>query len=190
MDFPNHKRGYCGKILPAMLENDEFPEVDSPQVTNISNTDVVNVHGDSVRMHESDADTITAQKVKMEQSAAANVKAEKLSTHQSGLAYVEAGEIIAQDSGVGFAQAQKLSMSGYTGAVVAGSAEIHNAMAGFVAGRDVSVNESRTGILLARTVHGDVSTVLDTRGALIAGLTSGLFAGLMLLLGRVLFRGK
>ena len=63
-------------------------------------------------------------------------------------------------------------------------------MAGFVAGRDININESRVGILLARTVHGDVNTVLDTRGALIAGLTGGLFAGLMLLLGRVLFRRK
>jgi hypothetical protein len=61
-------------------------------------------------------------------------------------------------------------------------------VAGFVAGREVHVSESRTGILLARTVHGDVNTVLDTRGALIAGLTGGLFAGLMLLLGRMLFR--
>jgi len=39
-------------------------------------------------------------------------------------------------------------------------------------------------------VNGDVNTVLDTRGALIAGLTGGLFAGLMLLLGHVLFRRK
>jgi hypothetical protein len=63
-------------------------------------------------------------------------------------------------------------------------------MAGVVAGREVHVNETRTGILLARTVHGDVNTVLDTRGALIAGLTAGLFSGLMLLLGRLLFRRK
>jgi hypothetical protein len=63
-------------------------------------------------------------------------------------------------------------------------------MAGLVAGREVHVSESRTGILLAQTVHGNVNTVLDTRGALIVGLTGGLFAGLMLLLGRVLFRRK
>jgi hypothetical protein len=39
-------------------------------------------------------------------------------------------------------------------------------------------------------VNGDVNTILDTRGALIAGLTGGLFAGMMLLLGRMLFRRK
>ena len=173
-----------------MLENDDFPEADSPQVTNISNTDVVNVHADYVRMHESDAETVNAEKVKMEQSAAANVKAGKISTRQTGLAYVEADEIVAQQTGIGFAQAGKISVSGYAGVVTAGSADVHNAMAVFVAGREVNVNESRMGILLARTVHGNVSTVLDTRGALIAGLTAGLFSGLMLLLGRVLFRRK
>jgi hypothetical protein len=182
---------FHGKILPAMLEkNDDLTDLDSSQVTNISQSDVVNVHGDSVRMHQSDADTVTAENVALEKSAAANVKAGKVSANNSGMAYVEAEEVLMQESGVGFAQAGKMSLSGYTGAVVAGSAEVHNAMAGFVAGRDVQVNESRTGILLARTVHGDVNTVLDTRGALIAGLTAGLFSGLMLLLGRVLFRRK
>jgi len=63
-------------------------------------------------------------------------------------------------------------------------------MVGLAAGREVHVNESRTGILLAKTVNGNVNTVLDTRGALIAGLTGGLFAGLMLLLGRMLFGRK
>jgi hypothetical protein len=106
------------------------------------------------------------------------------------MAYVDADEVIAQESAVGYAKAGKMSVSGYTGAVVAGSAEIHNGLAGFAAGREVHVNGSRTGILLARTVHGDINTTLDTRGALIAGLTAGLFSGLMLLLGRMLFRRK
>ena len=63
-------------------------------------------------------------------------------------------------------------------------------MVGFVAGRDVHVTESRTGVLIARNISGDVTTMLDTRGALIVGLVSGLFAGLMLMLGRVLFGRK
>jgi len=180
----------CGKILPAMLENDDFSEVDSPQVTNISQAEVASVHAESVRMHQADAETITAEDVELRQSAAANVKASTIIAHQSGLAVVEAGEVNTSQSGLGFARAANISASGLTGAVVAGSAEIQNGMAGFVAGREVHVNESRTGVLLARTVNGDVNTVLDTRGALIAGLTGGLFAGLMLLLGRVLFRRK
>jgi hypothetical protein len=45
-------------------------------------------------------------------------------------------------------------------------------------------------ILLARNLEGNVTTVIDTRGALIAGLVGGLFAGIMLLLGRALFGRK
>jgi hypothetical protein len=61
-------------------------------------------------------------------------------------------------------------------------------MTGLVAGRDVHVAESRTVVLLARHVDGEVTTLFNTRDALIIGLVSGLFSGLMLLLGRLLFR--
>jgi hypothetical protein len=171
-----------------MIEPEEFPEVDSPQVTDISHSDVQNVRAESVRMHQSDAEVITAEEVEMQNSAAGNVKANHVNGHMILMGAVSAEEVTVQEGGVGYAQAGKMSVSGYTGAVVAGSVEVQHGFAGFVAGRDVHVSESRTGILLARTVNGDVNTVLDTRGALIAGLTGGLFAGLMLLLGRMLFR--
>ena len=171
-----------------MLEPEELPETDSPQVTNVSNANVKSVHAELVRMHQADAETITAEEVELQNSAAGSIKANTVSGHTVLMGAVMAEEVMVQGSGLGFAQAEKMSVSGYTGAVVAGSADVHQAMVGFVAGREVRLNESRTGILLAGTVHGDVNTVLDTRGALIAGLTGGLFAGLMLLLGRVLFR--
>jgi hypothetical protein len=103
---------------------------------------------------------------------------------------VEAGEVILQEGITGFVQAGKASVSGYTGLVVAGSADVQHGMAGIVAGREVRVEESRTVLLLAQNVNGNVTTLMDNRSALIAGLTGGLFAGLMLLLGRVLFRRK
>jgi hypothetical protein len=182
--------GLCGKILPAMLENEEFPEVDLPQVTNISHADVGSVHAETVRMHQADAETITAEEVELQNSAAGSVKATNVTGHMILMGAVNAEDVSLNESGVGYAQAGKLSVSGYTGAVVAESAEVHHGMTGLVAGREVHVNESQTGILLAGNVQGNVNTVLDTRGALIAGLTGGLFAGLMLLLGRMLFRRR
>jgi hypothetical protein len=91
---------------------------------------------------------------------------------------------------VGFVQAEKMSAGGYTGVVVAGSAEVHHGLAGVVIGREVHVEASRTAVLLARNVNGNVTTLFNTRDALIIGLVSGLFSGLMLLLGRVLFGRK
>ena len=173
-----------------MIEPEELPEIDSSQVTNISHADVQTVHAELVRMHEADAENIIAQEVELRQSAAGNVKADRFSAHQSAIGMLSAKEASVEESAVGFVQAEKMSAGGYTGVVVAGSADLQHGMAVFVAGREVHVNEARTGILLARNVQGNVTTVLDTRGALLAGLVGGLFAGLMLMLGRVLFGRK
>ena len=180
----------CGKISPAMIEPEEIPEFDSSQVTNVSNADVQSVHAELVRMHQADAETITADEVEMVQSAAGTVKANHVNAHLSGLATVNAGEVLVQHGATGYVQAEKASVSGYTGAVVAGSVEVHQALVGTVAGNDVHVENSRTVLLLARNVNGNVTTLLDTRSALIAGLVGGLFAGIMLLLGRMLFGRK
>lgn len=173
-----------------MIEPEELPEIESPQVTNISQADVQTIHAELVRMHQADAETIIAQEVELQQSAAANVKAEHFSAHQSAIGMLNAKDVSVEESAVGFVQAEKMSAGGYTGVIVAGSADIQHGMAVFVAGREVHVNEARTGILLARNVQGNVTTVLDTRGALLVGLVGGLFAGLMLMLGRVLFGRK
>jgi len=45
-------------------------------------------------------------------------------------------------------------------------------------------------ILLARRVHGDVDTVLDTRGAAVAGILAGVVLGLIFLAGSMLLRRK
>ncbi len=173
-----------------MIEPNEPPEFDSSQVTNISQAEVYTVRAELVRMHQADAENIIAQEVELRQSAAANVKADHFSAHQSAIGMLNAKEVSVEESAIGFVQAEKMSAGGYTGVVVAGSADIQHGMAVFVAGREVHVSEARTGILLARHVNGNVTTLLDTRGALIVGLVSGLFAGLMLMLGRVLFGRK
>ena len=180
----------CGKISPAMIEPEELSDFESPQVTNISHADVQTVRAELVRMHHADAGNIIAQEVELQQSAAANVKANHFSAHQSGIGMLNAKEVSMAGGAVGFVQAEKMSAGGYTGAVLAGSAEVHHGVAVFVAGRDVHVEHARTGILLGRSVSGSVTTLLDTRGALVMGLVGGLFAGLMLLLGRVLFGRK
>jgi hypothetical protein len=173
-----------------MIEPEELPEFEASQVTNISQAEVHTVRAELVRMHQSDAENIVAQEVELQQSAAANVKAEHFSAHQSAVAMLNAKDVSVEESAVGFVQAEKMSAGGYTGVIVAGSADVQHGMAVFVAGREVHVNEARTGILLARNVSGNVTTLLNTREALLVGLVGGLFAGLMLMLGRVLFGRK
>lgn len=188
-----------------MIEPEETPELDQPQMTDILQADAQMIQAQLVRMRQSSAADVTAYEVSMQQSAAGRMSADKATLQQSAAGFikanhvslnqasagmVKAGEFLSQEGSTGFVRAEKASISGYTGAVVAGSADIHHGMVGMVAGRDIHLEEARTVFLLARTVNGNVTTLMDKRSALIAGLIGGLFAGLMLLLGRMLFGRK
>lgn len=167
-----------------MLEPQKSEE---PQIANISQKDVQTVRAQMVRMHQSSAETITATEMELQQSAAVHLKASSVSVHQSALVAVEAEEVLSQNSAIGFIEAEKASVRGYTGAVSAQNAEVHYSLAGVVVGNDIHVEGARTILLVGQNVTGNVTTVIDSRSALIAGLTGGLFAGLMLLLGRMVF---
>lgn len=171
-----------------MIEPEELHEYDSPQVTNISQAEVKTIHAELVRMHQSDAGFIRADEVELQQSAVGNVKTGQMLARQSLVGMVNAEEFQSEAGVTGMVKAGNASVSGYTGLVGAESADIHHASVGYLAAREVKAEDVRTIVLLARNVQGNVTTTLDTRGVVIAGLIGGLFGGLMLLLGRFLLR--
>jgi len=67
---------------------------------------------------------------------------------------------------------------------------LEGSRAGVLAGGTVHSQDSSSIILLAGEVYGNVETVLDTRGALIAGMAAGMSAGVLLLLGTLLRRRR
>lgn len=163
---------------------------EGPQVSNLSQVSVDQVKSELVRMHQSAANEIQAGDVDLNMSAAANVNSASVSAKSSALALAQAVEVTAENSVIGAAQADRISIGGVTGVVVAGSAELDHAHVGFLAGREVRAEKIDTIILLSRHVEGDVTTIMNTRQALIAGLVGGLFAGIMLLLGRLVLGRK
>jgi hypothetical protein len=76
---------------------------------------------------------------------------------------------------------------GGAGIVLADSVNLGNTYAGLVAGGNVRGENIETLIFLGNHVEGDVQTVVDTRGALIAGIVGGLLSGIVLLIGRLVF---
>jgi hypothetical protein len=92
--------------------------------------------------------------------------------------------------GIGAAHAETVHVQGLAGAVAANTVQVENSYVGAVAGREVRGERIESLVLLAGRVEGEVHTVVDTRGAVIAGLVGGLFAGLILLVGRIAFRRK
>ena len=67
------------------------------------------------------------------------------------------------------------------------SVNLGNTYAGVVAGNEVKGERIETLILLGNHIEGDVQTVVDTRSALIAGTVGGVLAGVVLLIGRLVF---
>ena len=172
-----------------MTELKDSPELDKSQVTELSEEQFRDVHAQAIDMHEAAAQTISASDVNMEQSAAGAVKATNVNAHQAALGAIEATQVLSEQSMIGAVQAEKASISGFTGAVAAGTAELHYSVAGVVVGNEVHVaDQTRTVLLVSKNVQGNVTTLMDTRSALIAGLLGGLFSGIMLLLGRMLFK--
>jgi hypothetical protein len=163
-------------------------ETDQPQVTDLARVDTDSVLAEMVRMHQSSAQKVEAADIELNQSAAAQVKAEKLSAHNTALGMVQSDKITSQNSAIGAVKADEAYLNGVVGVVAADTVEFGNTYAGIIAGREVRGERIESIILLARHVDGNVKTVVDTRGAVIAGLLGGLFAGLVLLVGRMVFR--
>jgi hypothetical protein len=173
-----------------MTEPEEISGSEGLQEASLSQAQREAVNADVVRMHQSAARQVQGHQVGLTQSAAVAVKADSVSVHQSALGAVEAEEFLSQRSAIANVQADKASVSGYTASVVAQNAEVHYGVTGVVVGGEVHAENARTLLLVGGTVTGNVTPLLDSRSALIAGLTGGLFAGLMLLLGRGLFGRK
>jgi hypothetical protein len=173
-----------------MTDSNQTPENDLPQVSNLSQVDVETVQAGLVRMHQSSAQVINGEDVELNQSAALEVNAGSISVRQSILAFAHADVVSVQEGAVLAARAEKMSINGNAGLVVAGNVDFGNAYTGILTGQEIRGERIESVILLARKVEGNVTTVIDSRGALIAGLVGGLFAGIMLLVGRRLFDRK
>ena len=76
------------------------------------------------------------------------------------------------------------------GIVVAEDMRLTGSRAGIAIAGKAHLRDSSTVVLLAREVNGQVETVLDTRGAVVAGLVAGMAAGLVLLAGRLITRRR
>ncbi len=122
------------------------------------------------------AEVVKAEVVHLRQGGAYTVHATHMTVEQGGVAWATCDTLTVEQGGVGAAQTNVFRVKdGGVGVVVAQHAELTNA---------------RTLLLLSGDVHGNVETVLDTRGAALAGIAAGAAIGLMLIIGGLLGRRK
>lgn len=160
---------------------------ESSQVTNLATANVEVIEAGMVRMHQSAAQEITADEVSMQLSIGLDIATAEVVAHESALGLVNAKTVDMTNSAAGAVRSETVNVVGSAGAVIAGTAHMGNTYAGVVAGRDVRGERIETLILLGNHVEGTVQTVVDTRGALIAGMVGGLLTGIILLIGRLVF---
>ena len=129
---------------------------------------------DMVTISQGGAETVTAREVEIQQGGAVFVTTGELRVAQGGVLAVRAESASLEQGGIGIAVADNLTLT--------------DAGAGVVVGRHITAIRSRSLVLLAQSVGGEVETVLDTRGALLAGLGAGAVVGLALLIGALLRR--
>jgi hypothetical protein len=73
-----------------------------------------------------------------------------------------------------------------TGALISDTATVENTGIGIAIVQNADIQNSTAFILLSQRVNGNVETVLDTRGTLLAGLTAGMTVGLLFLVGKMI----
>jgi hypothetical protein len=171
--------------IDSELQGDEAQ--DHPQVVNLRTSSVGVVQADLVRLHQSAVQGITSDEVALHQSVALDVTTVEVKAHEAALGMVTTGEAEFTNSGAGVLRAENVNLSGMAGVVVAGSANLGNTYAGLVAGREVRGDRIESLVMLASRVDGEVHTMMDTRGAVIAGMVWGLITGIVILLGHMVF---
>ncbi|MCX6064241.1 MAG: hypothetical protein NT121_00565 [Chloroflexi bacterium] len=165
-------------------------ETELPQIVNLSQVSVENLEAELVRARQSAIYLLNAEEVELQMSAAATIQTGDLQVRDSVVLTVASQQATLRDSIVGGARAETLTLNGFAGVALANTMSIKDVDALVVAATDVQADYIRTGVLIGRNVNGNVTTMVDGRTALLAGLAGGAVAGLILLAGKLLFGRK
>jgi len=179
--------------MPEKNNPPSLEENDLPQVVNLSGVQVENVEAELVRVDQSAIGSISnAEEVDMHQSGSMQVSASRVTMQNSFTGNIHAEEITLQDSTALGIQARQASIDGRAGLLIARDNVVVNpgARTGILVGRNVQTQGTRTLLLMAGKVEGPVEGLMDTRRILLSSVIAGIMAGVILLLGRFLFRRK
>jgi hypothetical protein len=172
------------------MEPNQPEEIETPQVVNLSQVTVESVEAGLVRASQTNIQQLNADEVELQLSAAGAVQTKELIARDSALGAVASEQATVQGSISGIIRAETLNFSGVTAMAVAdtlSSNEIHSIA---VVSQNLRAGNIRSGILISSEVHGNVTTTVDGRTALLAALVGGIATGLVLLAGRLLFGHK
>lgn len=141
-------------------------------IVNLSGGDIGTIEAEIVRIHQGGARRIVATDVGLRSGGAGVVTAESAGMQFSASMALR-GDLVSMDrSAAGILMGERVALS--------------NSASALTVAQNASLDGSSTVFLLAGNVEGPVKTVFDTRGSLLAGLTAGIAAALVLFVTRLL----
>jgi hypothetical protein len=145
------------------------------EVVNLGGATLDEVEAEVVHIHQGGANQINASTVEMQQGGALMIQADTIDIYKgvAGLCNAEVTEL----------------ESSSAAAMITDELVARDSRLGLAVANRAKLDHSSPLVLLARDVEGSVEPVLDTRGALLAGLASGIVIGTMLVIGN-LFRRR
>jgi hypothetical protein len=146
------------------------------ETVDLRGTVVETVEADEVYVHQGGVNRVFAGVVEMDTGGAVTIDAETVSLNESVGVVVRADVVEANESGIGVLVARDLRLT--------------NSRAGVTVADHADLHDSSTVVLLAREVNGPVEAMLDTRGAILAGLAAGVAVGLIWLAGGLIARRR
>jgi hypothetical protein len=162
--------------MDGTIGTDDQASESSEEMIDLRGTIVETVEADEVHIQQAGVNRVLAGVVEMDTGGAVTIDAETVSLSESVGVVVRADVLDANEC------------SG--GVLVARDMRLTNSRAGLIVADHADLQDSSTVVLLARQVNGPVETVLDTRGAILAGLVAGVAAGLVWLAGGLLARRR
>src|SRR3990170_3012030 len=126
---------------------------------------------------------LTADVIHLNGGTIGAISADAVQIQRGGATRIVATDVELRQGAMGVRATQVGLAGGGAGMVMGEQVGLDNSRVGLTLARRADLTNSNTFILLAREVNGPVETVLDTRGAVAAGLVAGIAIGLVLFVG-------
>jgi hypothetical protein len=165
-------------------------ETELPQIVNLSQANLETVQAELVRASQAVIQQLNAEEVDLQTSIVGTIQTGELHARDSIILASASQQTSLQNSIAGGLRAEALNFNGVAALVFANSMANKDVNAIAIIGTDIQADNIQTSILISREVHGNVTTILDGRTALIAGVLGGAVTGLILIAGKLLFGRK
>jgi hypothetical protein len=175
-----------------MSPKSELPEEGLPEVVNLIDSQAEKIEADLVRSSRSYIGNLTANESDMNQAVALNVNAHELNANTSILGVSQSVTSSSDNSILLASRAKRMELkNSLVGGVYADNANLaEGARTGILVSGKVSGEQIHTVFLVARHVEGPVETMLETRQVVLASVLAGVACGVVIMLGKLLFRHK